>query len=60
MGQGGQDYGCHIIGNKVYHRRLFDRIAPFSLAQDWDTRPEDEAVLIGTQDQLLSRALPPE
>ena len=29
LGQGGQDYGCHIIGNKVYHRRLFDRIAPF-------------------------------
>ncbi len=27
------------------------------VAQDWDTRPEDEAVLIGTQDQLLSRAL---
>ena len=24
---------------------------------DWDTRPEDEAILVGTQDQLLSRAL---
>lgn len=28
-----------------------------NVAQDWDTRPEDEAILIGTQDQLLSRAL---
>ena len=27
------------------------------VAQDWDARPEDEAVLIGTQDQFLSRAL---
>lgn len=27
------------------------------VAHDWDTRPEDEAVLVGTQDQLLSRAL---
>lgn len=27
------------------------------VAQEWDTRPEDEAILIGTQDQLLSRAL---
>lgn len=27
------------------------------VAQDWDARLEDEAVLIGTQDQLLSRAL---
>lgn len=24
---------------------------------DWDTRPEDDAVIIGTQDMLLSRAL---
>ena len=27
------------------------------VAQEWDTRPEDEALLVGTQDQLLSRAL---
>lgn len=27
------------------------------IARDWDARPEDDAVLIGTQDQLLSRAL---
>jgi CRISPR-associated endonuclease/helicase Cas3 len=26
-------------------------------AGDWDIRPEDEAILIGTQDMLLSRAL---
>ncbi|WP_297672481.1 DEAD/DEAH box helicase [uncultured Desulfovibrio sp.] len=25
--------------------------------QEWDSSPEDEAVLVGTQDQLLSRAL---
>ena len=27
------------------------------VARDWDLRPEDDAILIGTQDQLLSRAL---
>lgn len=27
------------------------------VSRDWDTRPEDEAILVGTQDQLLSRAL---
>ena len=27
------------------------------VSRDWDTRPENEAILVGTQDQLLSRAL---
>lgn len=27
------------------------------VTQDWDSHPEDEAILVGTQDQLLSRAL---
>ncbi|WP_083430054.1 type I-G CRISPR-associated helicase/endonuclease Cas3g [Alicyclobacillus macrosporangiidus] len=27
------------------------------LAQGWDARPEDDQVIVGTQDQLLSRAL---
>ena len=27
------------------------------VSRDWDTRPEDEAIHVGTQDQLLSQAL---
>lgn len=29
MRQAGQDYGCHIIGNKVYQSNLYTKIAPF-------------------------------
>ena len=29
MRQSGQDYGCHVVWNKVYSRSLYTKIAPF-------------------------------
>lgn len=34
LGQAGQDYGCHIIGNKVYNYSLYVKIAPFLQSVD--------------------------
>lgn len=50
-----------VIANTIERLRLGTRVIVLMGGVDdtggWDTRPEDDAIILGTQDMLLSRAL---